>query len=191
MTEPPLSVVEQAVKAARNSPCAKSKRGVVVFGMCENGKIEIFSEGFNGPPAPFDCSGRPQCIRDCGRIAVHAEIRALAELRRPTYARYRGKSGMPVDGLHLVHVKAVHGELVPGGGPSCEACSKVILDRGVIDWIWLYERPVISVELRNVPEAGEPDPPNVWRKYDARDFHEISLENAKGGPLHSYKEHYP
>jgi len=56
----------------------------------------------------------------------------------------------------LVHVKVVNGSLVSSGPPSCAACSLTILDAG-IRAVWLFH------------EDG-------WRRYEALDFHERSMD---------------
>lgn len=136
MTEPPQFVVDLAVSATGSSPCRKSSRGVVIFG---------------------------------------------------------------------VHVKVVGGALVAGGPPSCELCSKEILDAGYVDLVWLYEaqrwtdeRDCIHCRVphrfvdreddaEDCPRCGgelaptttrQYDPSSgLWKQYDALGFHEATLSN--------------
>lgn len=117
----PLEVA-RAVDWAKMSPCAKSKRGVVILQV--DGTVA--GCGFNHPPDGLRCTGDDACRAACGKICVHAEMMAL---------RNAGASAGP---LELVHVKVVDGELVPGGGPSCSPCARDLLDDGRVVAVWLF-----------------------------------------------------
>jgi deoxycytidylate deaminase len=146
--QPPQVVIDLAVQNAMKSPCAKSKRGVVIYSHGLYGELFIDGVGFNGPPWPFECDGSDACKRDCPRVAVHAEQRAIyaaTDLSRETF---------------LVHVKVVDGELVPGKGPCCDQCSKLILDAH-IRHVWLYEDGGNGV--------------GMWIVYEAAGFHRVTL----------------
>jgi deoxycytidylate deaminase len=116
--------LDAAVVAARQSPCAKSQRGVVVFTRSHG----VLGSGWNSPPAPFRCDGSPACRAACNKLAVHAEMAALHAIRRDG-ARSRGD-------LEMLHVKVTDGVPVPSGGPSCWQCSREVLASGV-RWFWL------------------------------------------------------
>lgn len=62
----------------------------------------------------------------------------------------------------MLHVKTVDGALVPSRPPSCVECSKLILAAG-IRHMWLYHA-------------------DGWRRYEASDFHRLSLENTGRRP---------
>lgn len=228
--EPPDLIVGIALDWARRSPCAKSQRGAVVFSpsddWCVNSPPEQYHRGntidgcgTNGPPAPFTCDGSAACRASCGRICVHAEARAV---RRHVWSHANHLGMMlrqtppvtePPREYHLVHVKAINGKLVAGGPPSCEACSKEILDSDLVHFVWLYEAARWHDELRcrscgrrTVVGQGEGttgvcascpgllerpstrvyDPTSgSWHRYTALEFHTRSLANAKGAPLHA------
>lgn len=112
--------IEAAIAVAQKSPCAKSKRGVVIFGP----DTEFVAEGFNGPPRGFACDGSDACHAACGKVCVHAEQRALVEAE-----------SLP-ELTDLVHVKVVNGKAVPSGPPSCWQCSRAILGSDV-QRVWL------------------------------------------------------
>ncbi len=160
MTEPPSIIVSTAAHCALKSPCAKSKRGVVIYrpGM-------IIGLGWNGPPverdlvtqkAGLECDGE-RCRSVCRQVAVHAEERAVRSIGREpvTISREatRRIAGVGVGGdrgTHLVHVKIEpehdddrlreHGpRVVAGGPPSCVTCSRTILDSNLVDYVWLLE----------------------------------------------------
>lgn len=128
MTAPPNVAIARALDAAGLSPCAKSQRGVVAYVTGTDGSPQVISRGFNGPPGLLPCDGSPSCRTDCAKRCVHAESRAVRDL-----VHHRTPQR-----IHLVHVKAVDGELVAGAGPSCWQCSREILDIG-IGGVWLYE----------------------------------------------------
>lgn len=121
MSVPSDKIVSAAVNAANKSPCAKSKRGVVIW----NKFGHIVSVGHNRQPYPFSCTGSAACRSLCRDLCIHAEAFALNEL-----------STME-DNLEMLHVKTVEGSLVASGNPSCLPCSKAILHDGRVDGVWL------------------------------------------------------
>jgi deoxycytidylate deaminase len=180
--KPPSFAIAAALLAATCSPCHKSKRGVAVYRMLEaldGGQERVeqtLVQGYNGPPwlwtgddldREMGCDGSEACRRDCGRRCVHAEARALLSLP-PDLADAPSS-------LRLVHVGLGDDHrVVAGKGPSCEACSKTILDQGV-GGIWLYER--LGQWLTADGRKQEGNVPGIWRYYPARDFHEITCLN--------------
>lgn len=161
MTEREFAIVLEAasvaVQWARMSPCAKSKRGVVIF---HPGTGEIRGRGYNAQPGLYACTGDDACRAACGKRCVHAEVRAI----RDAIAHRATWSPMPtlLPGLEALHVKiGDDGELVASGGPRCASCSREVLDVGIAGF-WLYD--------------------GLWQRWDARAFHEESLR-ASGIPL--------
>jgi deoxycytidylate deaminase len=157
---PPAFAIEGAEGAARMSPCAKSKRGAVVYRRVSGTPDlevaeETFGAGYNGPPWAYYgddpdhellCDGSEQCRSDCGRRCVHAEQRALDSVIDRLFPSQ----------LRIVHVKiGENGKAVPGKGPSCAECAKAILDAGY-GGIWLYQ-------MGQIPRG-----PGAWA--DAVDF---------------------
>ncbi len=149
--EPPPWVIEAARKVGASSPCAKSKRGAVIFNPEEADRIlnggtaleqannsgwslesaqssTMLSAAHNRPPAPWVCTGSEECRKNCGKICNHAE--ALAILY---------SNGESLDEYEMVHVKVVDNKVVAGGPPSCWQCSRLILEAG-LRGIWLYEK---------------------------------------------------
>jgi deoxycytidylate deaminase len=114
----------RAVEVAGQSPCQKSKRGVVIW----REGWPFHAAGWNHQPAPLACDGSAFCRANCAKLCVHAETHALL--------------GLPVPGLagayraDMLHVKVVGGKAVPSGLPSCWQCSRLILDRGIRQ-VWL------------------------------------------------------
>jgi deoxycytidylate deaminase len=179
--EPHPFAIEHAVVAACASPCAKSKRGVAIVTADDPTRSYwMHSVAFNGPPRGIPCDGSAACAEHCGRRCVHAEMRALRGLSPYTIASLRSR-GLLVE---LVHVKVVDGKLVGGGGPSCFTCSREILDCGIVDRVWLFERAPRLATPGPSPSAGPfagpfralPEQPQ-WRSYDAVSFHQITLRN--------------
>jgi len=125
---PPDKAIQAAVRAANRSPCAKSKRGVVLYRPAVAGGYRILSASFNSPPEPFRCKGDATCRASCSKVCGHAEAGALLSCREPITAA-----------VSMLHVKTVEGVLVPSGGPSCWQCSRLILQAGV-PWMWLYQK---------------------------------------------------
>jgi hypothetical protein len=180
MTAPPDFAIQAAIEQANRSPCAKSKRGVAIWLHSEDddrphgpnfwgdeefgpwqlrSRDTLLSVGFNGQPPGFTCDGSDECRANCGTLAEHAEIRAI---RLMSIGRCRA-DGRPWDGVEMLHVKTVDGQLVPSGGPSCWQCSRTIAADERISAMWLFH------------EEG-------WRRYAPTEFHELTLK-ACGLPV--------
>lgn len=187
MKTPLPYLIEGARKAALESPCAKSKRGVVLFDHEDTKRWQpgrtvdwelgtILGIGYNGQPYGFKCSGSEACRRDCAKLCLHAEQRAIMY----------GLQRAAIHGCDLLHVKVVDGQVVPGGGPSCWQCSRLVVEVG-LRGVWLYEEPrcscppgeVAFVAIATSLEPHRPDcglgVPARWRFYTAVDFHRETL----------------
>lgn len=126
-----------AVGTAMRSPCAKSKRGVVIF----KGTY-VLAAGYNHPPSPMRCDASPECYEACGKICVHAEVAALRCL------------SSCAENLEMLHVKVIDGVAVPSGPPSCWQCSREILDSGQFSRVWLlHERGLVAYTPLEFHEA--------------------------------------
>jgi len=159
--DPPAWLVRRAVQEARRSPCAKSKRGVVIWRPApDSGDLDGHVEalGFNAQPPGFVCDGSSACKAACAKICEHAEAAALRDLG-PRCQDQR---------LELLHVKVVvptgghprcAARLADSGPPSCWQCSKAILLDGRVAGVWLFH------------ESG-------WRRYTPADFHRLTLEHC-------------
>lgn len=153
------AALELAVKAGADSPCAKSKRGVVVF--CRH--YGLLGVGNNHPPEPFRCNGSEECHAHCNKVCVHAEMDAVAgffrdiQMRRDFYLQMEEELG----GVRpeMLHVKVVNGEAVPSGEPSCWQCSRHVINFG-IEAFWLLH------------EDG-------LRRYSVEEFHEHTLHTCR------------
>lgn len=166
---PPEDMIELAVKTARLSPCAKSKRGVVVFGRDEEmvDDVDAIANGFNGQPPPFECDGTFHCKKTCAKRCIHAEDRAIRQAVAVLVAgngRHLRSRQVIVESLSLgdlrryeaVHVKLdAHGDLTWGGGPSCWQCSRTVMDVN-LGAFWLYEREFTEWQCP-YSDLGKPD----------------------------------
>lgn len=181
MIAPPSHVIDAARSAAMKSPCAKSKRGAVLFWVGDDPQgwaTEPFalpsSSAFNGPPEPWRCDGSESCKKTCGLLCMHAETRclhkaAICGVRKLEPNGFTSQMRGNANNYDLVHVKVVGSSVdpivVPGGPPSCLQCSKAILDAG-IRGVWLY------LLLPN----GE----GQWRRYTATEFHYETISHLAG-----------
>lgn len=117
--------LEIAVRVAAQSPCAKSKRGVVVFRRCGPSMVRgVVRSGFNAPPPGFACDGSAECRAACSKLCIHAEMNAIRAIE--TYGQ----------DFEMLHVEVVDGAPVPSDYPSCWQCSRMIL-ASRIPWMWL------------------------------------------------------
>lgn len=120
---PPPAMIVCAIAQAQESPCAKSRRGVVAFARPDR----IHGYGYNTPVEP--CTEDAACRAICAKRCIHAEVVAL------TQAVNLGSAV-----LELLHVKIdEYGKVVAGGPPSCWSCANQIAQRKDVDGIWLYE----------------------------------------------------
>lgn len=163
MTQPPDDIIQTARRSGTYSHCAKSQRGAVVF---DPRTGRIVGRGWNHQPLGFSCDGSDACRAACPKLCIHAEDAAIRAV--PSNLLLDGQ--MP--GLELVHVKVVDGEVVPGGGPSCWQCSRLVVEVR-LKGVWLYELDTgISYMLGSSP-AGK------WRFYRADEFHRLTLQHAR------------
>lgn len=126
------AALRDATWKARESTCAKIKRGVVIFS-----PAGMLVSAYNSPPEPFRCDESAACAAVCNKVAVHAEEAALLAVGRHAH------------GCDLMHVKVVNGAPVPSGPPSCWQCSRAIVAAGIAG-VWLLHEE----GLRRY-EAGE------------------------------------
>lgn len=158
MKTPPDYAIQVAREVALKARCAKSKRGVVLFAIDWDESTDevavIAGKGFNGQPEPFRCAASEACRRDCAKLCLHAEDRAI----RQALVEW---SSPPLNDLELLHVKVVDGEVVPGGGPSCWQCSRLVVEVG-LRGVWLFEAQRWHTECRckacsritTIPQGG-------------------------------------
>ena len=111
-----------ACATAKQSKCAKSKRGAVMF----LGNLMI-GEASNSPPAGFKCGRDIECHDSCNKVAVHAEERLLMNFHPSVQGEY-----------DLIHAKVDDdGNFCLSGPPSCWQCSRMIADSKIAR-IWLF-----------------------------------------------------
>lgn len=130
----PEQALEAAVEAGRQSPCQKSKRGVVIF---HEKMPHVIASAWNTPPEGFVCSGDETCQKYCGKLCVHAEIAALL------------KAGPNAAGCDMLHVKVVNGEAVASGPPSCADCSKAIIEAKIVTMYLVHQNSLLGYDARN------------------------------------------
>ena len=185
-SSPPSRAIRAAVEAGARSPCAKSKRGAVIFSETA-GRVAIYAAKCNQQPQPFVCSGDERCRAACAKLCTHAEQAAILSAVGIC-------GGSTLRGLQLVHAKVVNRLLVPGGGPSCWQCSRLVLEVA-LDGVWLYEGPdgrkpehyqctacsevmTRSSDFEEYQHAGclgLVERVGAWRYYTAEDFHRATL----------------
>lgn len=185
---PPQHIIDAAIRAARRSPCAKSKRGVVVYVVGSG--IDIAS-GSNGPPGGGACAGDAACREACGKLCNHAEVRAIRQAHIHLHRLELGIGSMAA--CEAVHVKldGLTNTLMAGGGPSCWQCSREVMDVGLAAF-WLYEEQQCTCAtscfasharkpdegcdcVQHVDEADGSWGAGRWRRYTALEFHQASL----------------
>jgi len=138
-----------AITAAKQSPCQKSKRGVVLW-KNRDGNPNYFTHGVtlgcNHLPKPFVCDGSAACREACSKTCVHAEQDVIIKARFCLFE------------FDMLHVKVVNGEAVPSGPPSCWQCSKLILNAN-IRLMWLLHEDGLS-------------------SYTPEEFHNLTLKHC-------------
>jgi hypothetical protein len=184
----PREAVVFAIAAARGSPCRKSKRGAVVFGVDvypAERVTDVYGAGFNGQPPPWTCNGLcgekawPGGPSICSMVCQHAEARAIGDAL--VEAGRRGERDLGC--LDLVHIKVDDlGKACAGGGPSCWQCSGRVVDARLAG-VWLLEKlpsPDQVAYDEFVSRLGMmPAWPARWRRYTAEEFHTATLVACK------------
>jgi len=145
-----------ATKVGSESPCAKSKRGVVLF--CRT--YGLLGVGNNHPPDNFRCDGSDECRASCNRVCVHAEMDALAQFCQELQDNFlmRVDQRGPIR-PEMLHVKVVDGKAVSSGEPSCWQCSRHVVNFGIKAFWLLHE--------------------DGLRRYGPDEFHEHTLHACK------------
>jgi len=110
---------------------------------------DILGRACNNPPLELRCEPE-KCHDICNEYCIHAEDRAI----HGAHAQ-----GLDLKGSRLYHIKIKEGEVKPSRNPSCPNCSKWILESGIAEVVLKHE---IGHGL-----------------YDAKEFHELSLEAAR------------
>ena len=147
-----------AVEAARQSPCAKSNRGVIIWKRDWPPWVAeyFFVTGHNHPPEPMKCDGSEACRAACNKLCIHAETDALFNFGRWSEPEEEHEQRL-VDGFEMLHVKVVDGAAVPSGQPSCWQCS----------------RDILAVQLKAMWLLHE----DGLRSYTPLEFHELTLRH--------------
>lgn len=145
-----------------DSPCAKSKRGAVIF--CRH--LGLLAVGNNHPPDGFRCDGSEACHANCNKLCEHAEADALAQLMQELQVR-RDEFAMLGEVIgemrpEMLHVKVVDGKAVASGEPSCWQCSRHVINFKMTAFWLLHE--------------------DGLRRYEPDEFHEHTLRN-RGLPV--------
>lgn len=146
--EPLAEALDAALAAAFEPGCAKDRRGAAVW----HSVFGNLTAASNGPPRPFACDASEACRAACGKLAAHAEMRAVL-----TYLRIA--AGRGVRDFTVLHIRIVDGGPAPSGPPSCITCSRDMLEAGARS-IWLWHA-------------------DGWREYQADEFHALSLQHEK------------
>ncbi len=127
----------------------------------------ITGVGCNGQPDPNKCDASEHCRKNCNKLCVHAEMRALRSL----------SVSSDLKSSYLVHVKVTSSKddetngyirtLMNSGPPSCWQCSREILDMK-LGGVWLYHGPDTTDFRLTVG----------WELYPADEFHRLTLINC-------------
>lgn len=130
----------------RDGTCDKSKRVSSIYSPSR----QTYVIATNSPPAPFTCTKDDDCRKNCSKLAVHAEERAIIKAAKSNL--------LPENNLHCFHLKIQHNVPVPSKEPSCVYCSRKMLEFG-INYMWLYV------------DSG-------WKSWKMENFHRESLINT-------------
>ncbi len=129
----------EAIKAAVNSPCEKSKRGIVI--VKDN---EIIGAGYNKPPFESGCV--PNVCRDiCADYCEHAEVFAGLDSL---------KKNKDPSGGRMYHAKIQEGFLKDCGPPSCVRCSSLASVIGIKDFVLQHKGGYGLYEMREFHELS-------------------------------------
>lgn len=147
--------LDQAIRAAQESPCAKSQRGVVLWRRATGERPGLYlGAGFDHPPAPFTCDRSVACRGSCSKLCIHAAEDLL--LKIPTTRRRWDLWSLQE--CEMLHIKVENGHATPSGQPTCWQCSRLILG-AKLKAMWLLHREGL-------------------RSYTPEEFHRTALKNS-------------
>jgi len=138
-------MVMEMIQQGRYGTCNKSQRVAAIYSPIRKNYILAT----NSPPLPFKCLQNDNCKKNCSKLAVHAEERAILKASKCGF--------MPKEGLHCFHLKIKDNVPVVSGKPSCIYCSRKMLEYG-IGHVWLWQ------------EKG-------WKSWLAQSFHADTIKN--------------
>lgn len=144
----------EAVKAAKESPCQKSARGVIIW----DPNIRVgchYVTATNHLPFGYGCTGSATCKQVCSEACIHAEEQAIFNW----FNGPQKESGMQIRFTELLHIKydRTLDAAMPSKASSCVSCAKIILDLGIkVVWLLL--------------ESG-------FKPYTAKEFFEEAIRN--------------
>ncbi|MCL5784735.1 MAG: hypothetical protein M1142_05295 [Patescibacteria group bacterium] len=105
-------IIDAATEEAKRSPCAKSKRGAIVF---KDG--QILGRDHNHPNIPHTCVP-DVCMSYCSVYTTHAERGACQD------AIFKGNN---LDGASILHMKVKKGLVMPVEQAQCLDCSSYLM----------------------------------------------------------------
>ncbi len=175
MTEPPVHVVRRIETfAALKRACTKVARGAAVYSPTTR---EIYGIGVNGPPSPLECGRSGACEKICGKVAEHAEARALWSAYRTLGPLAAAEpvgtaSGVLLGmGLQLVHVKlGDQNRIVGSRGPRCVECARLILETKIVTHVWLHELMLVPDTSPELAGSGVLVESTRWHSYTPLEF---------------------
>lgn len=172
--KPPALAIAAAIDQARLSPCMKDRRGVVIWrrGLPTDTYFPRAGGGYNGLPGTGGCLRTSECQAACGKLCVHAEMRAIRE----ALVCERTHRLADFDGLHVKLNADL--QLEAGGGPSCWQCSREIVDVDLGNF-WLYEVVLSPGEWSPWDDVDAYGVHARWRRYTAEWFHRATLRHPK------------
>jgi len=161
--------LKAAIATAVHSPCAKSKRGAVIW----NRDLGVVAQGYNHPPHPYKCGVDEQCREACSKINIHAEQAALQDF-------YIFNCGKDLSKFDMLHVEVEGSKPIPSGPPSCWQCSRHILESG-LSGMWLLT--ALGLQRYTAREFHETTLQNLGLPTTQRDNSELNLsEDFKEPP---------
>ncbi len=126
--EDAMFFMKLAAEKAKNSPCKRDKRGVVIV----DKTIGVIGAGYNAPPKEYICESK-YCEPTCKDYAIHAEMNAIIHTVKIGNA-------YNLEGSRMYHARVdEEGEIMYSRKPRCYQCSKHVLGFGIKEFVLMHE----------------------------------------------------
>lgn len=170
-----------AIDIGVQSPCDKSKRGVVIIGYNRGiGTVAAHVSAHNAP-ARGTCRQSARCREQCRHICNHAEQIALVRWAAHVPARR-----VPQLDVELYHCKVNNlGMMIPTGGPSCVPCANALRAYGHIRAVWLFQKSGHAPRSLERHEGRRPwlGTDGLWIRWPIEDFYRATYHANDLGDL--------
>jgi deoxycytidylate deaminase len=139
--------ISEAAAVALNAKCLKHRRGAVIV---NNG--EIIGEGWNSPPMDEPVS---RCLKDDLPDDFDSDMTCCVHAEQNAYIDALKKKPNGVNGATIYYAIIDEcGKQMISGEPCCTICSKLGLEIGIREFVYMKKEGVCSYYMKEFNEAS-------------------------------------